>query len=361
MTSPKTRVKKTTLRERVLMLLLPVGALLTAFLIAEATFRLAGYGNVVQYRYLPEVGWVHRPNQRAFTVGRKPVHINSLGLRGPELSVRKPGSVFRILLLGDSFTFGYGVGDDSTYGRQLERLFIQEQGDCVKVEVLNAGVNGYNTAQELAYLDRSGLAFEPDVVVLGFTPNDIMTQDEGKTMLRWPGLKQMLARSALYQFAAPRLKALVYQGAGKAYEDTLSLFLRGDTAVETRVESLRARLNDFHRLGAVRHFQPVLVLFPFAQQVYDSGSSTWPPRVITEVASTYRLPLLDLLPAFRDAVYHDETTFLNEPTHHPNGRGQQVAASALYAFLGNRLLVPNCAFHHSHETPVDSRVARAAP
>ena len=358
MIGPRTSEMSSARMQR-LTLMLPIGAVLVSLLLAEIVLRIAGYGDEVRYQYLPDIGWVHRPNQHALTVGRKAVRINSFGLRGPNLPLGKPDGVFRILLLGDSFTFGYGVEDDSTYGRQLERLFVDQPAECGRIEVLNAGVNGYNTSQELAWLRRSGLNFRPDLVILAFTPNDIMTENEGKRMLRWPLLKELLSRSALYQFAAPRLKALVYRKAGKAYQDTLSLFLQGDAAVDSRVEGLRAQLAEFHQAAVSHDFQPVLVVFPFAEQVIRREFQAWPPPAIEQQASSDQLPLLDLLPVFRDAVDRGESVYLNEPTRHPNGRGHQITADSLYAFLGNHRLLPDCGPHPKALPP--GRVARATP
>jgi lysophospholipase L1-like esterase len=340
-------------------LLLPVAALTIALFVAEIIFRIAGYGNAVRYKYVSELGWVHRPNQHATTVGQKAVRINSLGLRGPDVVAAKAPGIFRVLLLGDSFTFGYGVDDDSTYGVQLERLFRARGAECDQIQVLNGGVNGYNTSQEISFLRRVGLTLEPDLVVLGFTPNDIMTQTEAKAMLQWPLLKEWLARSALYQFVAPRLKAILFRRAGRAYEDTLALFVHDDSLLNSRAEILRTELAEVRQLGTRYNFQSVVVVFPFAGQAYALQPGDWPPRVIREATSQNQLPLLDLLPAFHDAVHHGEAAFLDEPTQHPNGYGHQIAAANLYAFLRDHRLVPACSLDHRVE--VQSGMAQVTP
>jgi hypothetical protein len=101
-----------------------------------------------------------------------PVRTNSLGFRDRrDYSLDKPPGVFRILVLGDSVTFGHGTLDDTTYPYLLEQELRRWRPD-VKWEVWNLGVPGYNTAQELQYLYEIGPRAEPDLVIVGFYPND---------------------------------------------------------------------------------------------------------------------------------------------------------------------------------------------
>lgn len=112
-------------------------------------------------RFDPQFGWSLKPNTQGTSrrTGRE-VHyqINSLGLRGPETQVKKPDGIFRILLLGDSRTFGYGVPVEKYFGTLLEGYFQD-------VEVINLGISGYGIDQELLFYQEKGRRFEPDVVV----------------------------------------------------------------------------------------------------------------------------------------------------------------------------------------------------
>lgn len=101
-----------------------------------------------------------------------PVRINALGFRDPrDYSPAKAPGTFRILVLGDSVTFGHGATYETTYPYLLEQQLRSWRPD-VRWEVWNLGVPGYNTAQELAYLKLIGDAYAPDLVVVGFFPND---------------------------------------------------------------------------------------------------------------------------------------------------------------------------------------------
>ncbi len=77
------------------------------------------------------------------------IRIDKHGHRGPGHAIKKPPGVFRIMGLGNSFTFGWGVNDDQTFMRILERR-LRKAGH--KVEVLNAGVPAWHVSQSLGHL-----------------------------------------------------------------------------------------------------------------------------------------------------------------------------------------------------------------
>lgn len=95
------------------------------------------------------------------------VSTNSLGFRGPE--VGEKGETYRILILGDSTTYGIGVNDDETWP-----FFLQEALDPSgqHIEVINGGFPGASSLQGLYVLLKKGLLLEPDLVMVGFGLND---------------------------------------------------------------------------------------------------------------------------------------------------------------------------------------------
>ena len=118
--------------------------------------------------YHPTRGWALRPNLRDVPAfAGKTVSSNSRGVRGRrEYAYDKPAGATRIVVLGDSFTFGEDVGDEEAWPRRLEMLLPG-------TEVLNLGVHGYGHDQMLLYLTEEGLRYHPDVVVVGFLPDDM--------------------------------------------------------------------------------------------------------------------------------------------------------------------------------------------
>jgi hypothetical protein len=103
-----------------------------------------------------------------------PVRINRLGFRDArEYAVAKAPNTFRILVLGDSVTFGHGSVFEHTWPYLFEQR-LKAWRPAVDWQVWNLGVPGYNTSQELAYLLDAGPRFAPDLVVVGFFANDFV-------------------------------------------------------------------------------------------------------------------------------------------------------------------------------------------
>jgi hypothetical protein len=94
---------------------------------------------------------------------------NSQGFRGTaEYGEIKPHGVYRVLVLGDSTTLGHGVGDNDTFSFLLEQML----SNTGRTEVINMGVSGFGTAEELIQLRNVGLQYAPNLVILGYFPND---------------------------------------------------------------------------------------------------------------------------------------------------------------------------------------------
>ncbi len=100
---------------------------------------------------------------------------NSLGLRNDELGEK---AAPRILALGDSFTFGFGVGQDETWASLLGEALEARSAGAEFVSI-NGGVNGYGTDAALAQLRRVGPEVQPDLILLGFYSNDYIENHLG--------------------------------------------------------------------------------------------------------------------------------------------------------------------------------------
>jgi hypothetical protein len=132
------------------------------------------------------VGHVNMPAARVTVRGPEyavEYRINGEGLRDESQHViPKPAGITRILLLGDSFTFGDGSDYSDIWPVVFERM-LREEG--YGAGVVKAGVDGYDTSTEVLYLERLLPEYDPDIVVLAFLPNDLFTNvpvtDEGPT------------------------------------------------------------------------------------------------------------------------------------------------------------------------------------
>jgi hypothetical protein len=152
--------------------LLLAAGLLLACLLVEVGLRLATIRfDASLFTSDPDLGWVLRPNAKGWNVsdGKQYIRINSDGMRDKERSVPKPPHSFRIAVLGDSATEARQVALEDTFPSRLERQLAHcpsMQGRTV--EVLNFGVPGYGTAQELLMLRGKVRKYRPDLVLLEF-------------------------------------------------------------------------------------------------------------------------------------------------------------------------------------------------
>ena len=125
------------------------------------------------WKYDSLLGWAHEPGQEGIFETpqfRTVVRINENGLRDREHSYERQNDIKRILVLGDSFAWGYGVEESERFSQLLEK--------SLGVEVINAGVSGYSTDQELLWYRNEGIKYETDLVILVFAGNDVGDNDQ---------------------------------------------------------------------------------------------------------------------------------------------------------------------------------------
>jgi lysophospholipase L1-like esterase len=152
---------------------------LGSLLVAELVVRLADPAGISYYEesrryHLDKVAdhelvFRHPPGMDAVYQGVR-VRTNDLGFRDRPVGPRVPGEL-RILVLGDSLTFGWGVAEEDTYPRQLEALLAGMLGRPVRT--INTGVGGYNSVQELGVARRHVGRLRPDLLLLLYVANDV--------------------------------------------------------------------------------------------------------------------------------------------------------------------------------------------
>jgi hypothetical protein len=159
-------------------LLLIAFGLFFGLLIMEIGLRLIGYTYPIWYMPDAYTGYALRPDVQGWYTreGQSYVRINGAGLRDREHARQKPPNTVRIAIIGDSFSEAMHVPQEETFWWLMERqLKACPQFAGKDVEVINFGVSGYGTAQELITLRRKVWDYQPDIVLLAFlTFNDIM-------------------------------------------------------------------------------------------------------------------------------------------------------------------------------------------
>jgi len=164
------------MRRTGLRLLLSIVSILLGLTVAEIGLRIAGIAPPEVRAYDPVRGWQLRPGAVGLqrSEGHARVKINEGGFRGPEVSIAKPPGVMRIAVLGDSFTEAMHVPYDETFSAVIERTLTSCPLGGRRVQVLDFGVSGYGTGQELLTLREQAWRYAPEMVVLAFfAGNDI--------------------------------------------------------------------------------------------------------------------------------------------------------------------------------------------
>src|SRR5687767_13261949 len=145
------------------------------------------------------------------------VKINSLGLRDKEYNISDLSDpvVNKVLLLGDSITFGHGVNMEDTFDYKLETL-LNRNGDFI---ILNSGVGGWGTLQEISYAKDNFSLFNPDIIVLTFCgndPGDDISFKEGLSNSKegilgyFPGKDFIRNHSHFYRFLSKKFRILFH-------------------------------------------------------------------------------------------------------------------------------------------------------
>jgi hypothetical protein len=122
------------------------------------------------WKYDSLLGWRNQPGQQGIfekpPVFRTKVSINSKGLRDKEYPYERVPGKRRILVLGDSYAWGFGVEQREIFTEVLENMFDD-------VEVINSGVSGYGNDQELLWFQTEGVRYKPDLVMVVVCGNDL--------------------------------------------------------------------------------------------------------------------------------------------------------------------------------------------
>ncbi len=303
--------------------LLALGAVALVFGAGEVVTRLFGG---VRYG-----GWGDPASVRLVS---KQFYANSRGLRDREISYERGPGEFRILCLGDSYTWGQMVPANSAYPKALERLLV-EKAPRRQVVVINAGQLGWSTIHEAAWLQREGVRYSPDVILIGFFLNDAEIDHYALERLLPELLERRLGGSYFYFFLKYRIHLLrVRFGLAESYSDYLLRLYEPGSAGWAKC---RAALESIDSTAASMRARVLVLILPVIQ---DWGSYPFAPiheKVAAECAAM-GIPVADLLDAFRSSPLAWRDLRVGPNDEHPNARGHElIAREALAAIERNGL------------------------
>lgn len=303
----------------------------------EITLRLIGYGNLEIYSPDSQLFWRLKPDQNCFTkVDRKPVRINQHGTRGDEFTTDKPSDTIRILSLGDSRTFGWGLEDSETYSARLQQLFQNEFEERKKVEVINAGVNAWSFMQMYVYLREHGIRFSPDIVILADANfwtqfSEHSSPEFLKTFLQRVWLKNFMRRFAIYHYFI-EIQLREY------YERHRSKFIPVDPGQDSLFkeeqqddpDKLFAKaIEDICLLSKQNGIHPILINLP-VEGDWDLTETPVPLRIKQQVAEKLNVSLIDMTESIKS---HNENVYLHADPVHFNSEGNKLIAINLFEYL----------------------------
>jgi hypothetical protein len=298
--------------------------------------------------YHPVRGWALRANLKDMHVLDGTIlNTNSKGIRGrTECEYQRTPGKQRIVVLGDSFTFGAEVADDQTFSHFLESTLPN-------TEVLNLGVQGYGHDQMLLYLKEEGVKYHPDIVILGFTYIDLYRNIENFFAFAKPRFKLGSDGLELTNVPVPTPEHVLavepYRPKALDILEILHQKLRwslGENERDAR-EVTRLLLGEIiattRSIGAV----PIFVYLPINEEIEPfpqfSLTSNSPPvpereKYLQGICEEQRIACLFLRPRFREEVA--KGVDLN-PRHHWNAKAHLVGGEEIKNFLLSNKLIQN--------------------
>ena len=293
------------------------------------------------------------------------VTTNAKRLRGEEYPYKKSEGVTRILALGDSFTFGFGVNVEESYSNVLAKLLNDSQrvGKTRQYEVINAGVPGWGTAQELVFWDVEGHKYDPDIVTLCLVGNDpqdnvnagLFDLRDGHLFQRKPKknlitniralvrkipLMSFIAQhSHFYNFVRGRVLHILYSQISQQEETTVpdnpEFIGEGEThntrehSAEVLTVTILKRL-----ITNVHNSSRKLILFDVP------GTLKKFPKVqdfLFQQAAEQKISLIDTRAYLNEHHHDEETTYLFDG--HWNVKGHRLAGEMLAEFIMSNNLI----------------------
>ncbi len=279
--------------------------------------------NLLSFRYKPGCTWgtgYEDDEQRSVDPEHRMVYrMNNEGFRDDDFTREKPPGTFRIALLGDSFTLGEGVERGAIFADLLERKLADR-----RVEVMNFGVNGYDTLDVMLLLNEVVLGFQPDLVIYGYVLNDISREEiDSLADQVWPERLAFMRRSPLriVRLAVRRIEAAI---ADRAMMSTYRRLYRSPEQWGTTTAMIDIMRGLTVESGAVF----AMAVFPDLAGWSRGGYRLrWIHEQLASFLKNSGIDHLDLADAFPDP---DKRRYWVDPSDpHPNETAHRIIARRL--------------------------------
>lgn len=323
------------------------------------------------YEADPHTGFRIKPHSIGYFKKGIVAVANSHGHRDDEVSLEKDPDTLRLLLLGDSFSMGTNVYQEEAYPQVLERLLNEESNK--KIEIVNAGVGGWNPFQYAQYYKYYGQKFNPDLILIGFfVGNDAYDEEASVEDLSTAVLGRRVTRKA----AASRfikLKVFLYNNfniarlllnkgpvkGGTPRKDCadftdhyvamqkarVSNHLKRNDELYEKAQNCVYQISRIKKMADSNSIPVDVVLIPDENQinpalqraVMGEAESTrydfkMPQSMLTEMFTELGIDTIDLLPAFLE---DNRCLYMNDT--HWTAEGHQLAAEIIKDALTGHL------------------------
>jgi lysophospholipase L1-like esterase len=296
-------------------LLLPVVSLVVALLVAEGLARIA-------FRTVRSSG-----DARTFFAGRhEPIHLNNLGFRDGDVPAKGPR--FRIVIIGDSITWGAGLLESERYSSQLQRFLGSGY------EIVNFGIPGHNLPEHLEELDQA-LSIGADFILLQLYTNDFeigeMERPRARPLLPWRGLDEwLLQSSAVYTLLSAQWPGIQEQlGLLETYYHYMHRYLKDPSSRESKagLGMLRQFVTRAREAGV-----PVgLVMFPNPEVLLKHYQFDYLHDRVKTVCDQEQIHCVDLRQPFLSSFTQMKDIVVSSFDGHPSARASLVAADQILA------------------------------
>jgi lysophospholipase L1-like esterase len=264
----------------------------------------------------PAIGHVHIPNAEAYLMGVD-VNINSDGFRDQEYPVERTNK-YRIVVLGDSLTFGWGVEQDKTYEHLLEEMLSESR----PTEMINTGHGNYNTSQQVALFKEKGLKYNPDKVVVFYFINDAEV-----TPVRSDWLWVSRLRSVTFLWS--RMRGLLSRGSsGQTFESFYSDLYEDD---QPGFIAMKDAFIDLRGITEQRGIELQVIMIPELHNLVEYPFAPEYEKVRSFLESN-DIAVMDLTESF--AGYEDPAgLWVALDDAHPNAKAHKMIAEYSLQFL----------------------------
>jgi len=295
--------------------------------------------------YDKNLDYKNRPNFRGHFSGQLynsiEININSLGLRDYEFKLAKDPDVNRILVVGDSITFGPAVRLEDTYVKQTEKLL--RYSNTQPYQVINAGVSGYHFEHYYLFIKENIDKFDTDHIIIGFCINDVRPKDivRPRYVVR-ERLKPQITSSLKHDIKklikkSPSFQLFSYLKFSNTY-NRKNYNTRWITSVmkswnnEGLVEKFIDMLEEIKRLTVERGIKLSVIIFPEMNQLIDYHKYGAPREKLIEILENLNIAYLDLYDTFRQKEDFSNY-YLKGDTIHFTPDGHKIIAEELKNFL----------------------------